>query len=114
MYIYIYIFIYIYHTFKGFPGGSDGKESACNGGDPGSILGSGRSPADRNTPVFFPGESHRQRSLAGCSPWGHKESDMTEPLHFHFSLSHRSLTSMTVLIENFITPQKRKKKVVAV
>ena len=30
------------------------------------------------TPVFLPGESHRQRSLAGNSPWGHKESDMTE------------------------------------
>jgi len=27
------------------------------------------------TPVFFPGESHRQRSLAGYSPWGHKELD---------------------------------------
>ena len=32
------------------------------------------------TPVFLPGESHGQRSLAGCSPWGHKESDTTEPL----------------------------------
>ena len=31
-------------------------------------------------PVFLPGESHRQRSLAGCSPWGHKESDTTERL----------------------------------
>ena len=30
------------------------------------------------TPVFLPGESHEQRSLAGCSPWGHKESDTTE------------------------------------
>ena len=30
------------------------------------------------TPVFLPGEFHGQRSLAGCSPWGHKESDMTE------------------------------------
>ena len=29
-------------------------------------------------PVFLPGESHRQRSLAGYSPWGHKESDVTE------------------------------------
>ena len=32
----------------GFPGGSDGKESACNSGDPGSILGSGRSPGEGN------------------------------------------------------------------
>ena len=30
------------------------------------------------TPVFLPGKSRRQRSLAGYDPWGHKESDMTE------------------------------------
>ena len=30
------------------------------------------------TPVFLPGEFHRQRNLMGYSPWGHKESDMTE------------------------------------
>ena len=30
------------------------------------------------TPVFLPGESHGHRSLAGCSPWGRKESDMIE------------------------------------
>ena len=39
------------------------------------------------TPVLLPGKSHGQRSLVGCSPWGHEESDMTEWLHFHFSLS---------------------------
>ena len=39
------------------------------------------------TPVLLPGESHRRRSLVGCSPWGHEESDTTEWLHFHFSLS---------------------------
>ena len=39
------------------------------------------------TPVLLPGKSHGQRSLVGCSPWGHKESDMTEQLHFQFSLS---------------------------
>ena len=32
------------------------------------------------TPVFLPGESHGQRSLVGCVPWGHKESDTTEQL----------------------------------
>ena len=32
-------------------------------------------------------KSHGQRSLVGCSPWGHEESDTTERLHFHFSLS---------------------------
>ena len=39
------------------------------------------------TPVFLPGKSQGRRSLVGCSPWGHEESDMTERLHFHFSLS---------------------------
>ena len=39
------------------------------------------------TPVLLPEKSHGQRSLVGCSPWGHKESDTKETLHFHFSLS---------------------------
>ena len=39
------------------------------------------------TPVLLPGKSHGQRSLVGYSPWGHEESDTTEWLHFHFSLS---------------------------
>ena len=51
-YIYIYICIHIHiHILKymwGFPGGSDGKESACNAGDLGSIPGLGRSPGEGN------------------------------------------------------------------
>ena len=39
------------------------------------------------TPVLLPGKSHGWRTLVGCSPWGRKESDTTERLHFHFSLS---------------------------
>ena len=39
------------------------------------------------TPVLLPGESHGWRSPVGCSPWGLEESDMTERLHFYFSLS---------------------------
>ena len=39
------------------------------------------------TPVLLPGKSHGRRSLVGCSPWGREESDMTEWLPFHFSLS---------------------------
>ena len=39
------------------------------------------------TPVLLPGKSHGQRSLVGCSTWGHEESDTTEQLHFHFPLS---------------------------
>ena len=37
--------------------------------------------------VLLPGKSHGRRSLVGCSPWGREESDTTEQLHFHFSLS---------------------------
>ena len=39
------------------------------------------------TPVLLPGKSHGRRSLVGCKPWGREESDTTERLHFHFSLS---------------------------
>ena len=39
------------------------------------------------TPVLLPEKSHGRRSLVGCSPWGCKESDTTERLHFHFSFS---------------------------
>ena len=39
------------------------------------------------TPVLLPGKSHGRRSLVGCSPCGCQESDTTERLHFHFSLS---------------------------
>ena len=38
----------------------------------------------QSTPVLLPGKSHGQRSLVGYSPCCHKESDMTEQLHFHF------------------------------
>ena len=53
-----------YTSIMGFPGNSDGKEPACNAGDLTSILRLGRYP------VFFPGEFHGQRSLAGYSPMG--------------------------------------------
>ena len=73
----------------GFPRGSDGKEYACNAEDPSLIPGSG-DPRGREwlpTAVFLPGEFYGQRSLAGYSPWGHKESNKTErlTLSLHFS-----------------------------
>ena len=55
------------------PGGSDGKESACHAGDPGSIPESGRSPGEGSgqpTPALLPGESQGERSLVGHSPGG--------------------------------------------
>ena len=51
------------------------KESACNAGDLDLIPGSGRPPGEGNGKLkvaFLPGESHGQRSLGGCSPWGWK------------------------------------------
>ena len=63
----------------GFPIWHSGKESACQykshkrcGFDPWQC-----------TPVFLPGKSHGQRSLAGYSPWDHKETDTTEQLPTH-------------------------------
>ena len=64
-----------------FPGGSEGKVSACNAGDLGSIPGSGRSPGKGNgNPLQYSclEKSHGQRNLVGYSPQGCKESDMTE------------------------------------
>ena len=70
----------------GFPGGLSQKESTCNSGHTGElglIPGSGRFSWRRKwppTPVFLPGESQGQRSLAGYRPWGHSESGTTERL----------------------------------
>ena len=67
----------------GVPGGSDGKESTCQCRRPRVDPWVGKIPWRREwlpIPVFLPGESHRQRSLSGYSPWSHKESDMTERL----------------------------------
>ena len=72
---------------SGFPGashptgGSAGKESACNVGDLGSIPGLERSSGGgHGNPLQYSSleNPHRQGSLEGCSPWGLKESDMTE------------------------------------
>ena len=70
---------FIYHFFierNGLPSGSDGKESACNVGDLGSIPGSGRFPREGNGyPLQYSclRNSMHRRALEGYSPWGHKE-----------------------------------------
>ena len=64
-----------------FPGGSDGKESACNAGDLGLIPGSGRSPGEGNGYLLQYSclkKFHGQRSLADYSPAGIKESNTTK------------------------------------
>ena len=73
----------VHTTILDFPGGSDAKESTCNAGDPDLIPGLGGSPGEGNgntLQYFCLEKSHRQRSLTGYSPWGCKESDMTEQL----------------------------------
>ena len=68
----------------GFPGGTDGKESACGEGDLGLIPGLGRSPGGGlGNPLQYSYLENPQgpRSLVGCSPWGSKELDMTEQLN---------------------------------
>ena len=62
-------------------GGSDGKESACNVGDPDSIPGLRRSPGEGNTlQQFCLKNSMDRESWRATAPGGHKESDMTEQL----------------------------------
>ena len=85
----------IWQQVMSFLDGSVCKESACStkdAGDPDSTSGFGRPSWGRKwqpTPVFLPGESHGQRSLAAYSPKGCKESDKIEQLsmkHLHFLL----------------------------
>ena len=67
-------------VFLGFPGGSDGKESACNVGHLGSIPGLGRSPGGGHSNPLHCScleNPHGQRSLAGYSPRGCTELDTT-------------------------------------
>ena len=78
-------------VYEGFLGSLAGKESACNVGDLGSIPGSGRLPGGRHgNPLQYSclENPHGQKSLVGYSPWGHKESDMTEWLS---TAQHNSL-----------------------
>ena len=65
----------------GFPGGSDGKESARNAGDLGLIPGSERSSGEANgnsLQYSYLENSVNRGAWVGYSPWGHKESNMTE------------------------------------
>ena len=73
----------IFGASQCFPGGSDGKESACNAGDLGLIPRLGRSPGGGNGNPLQSScleNPHGQRSLAGYCPWGGKELDTTERL----------------------------------
>ena len=64
---------------RGFPGGSEGKESACNAGDPGSVPGLGRSlgEGNGNRLQYSCLENPMDRGAWQASPWGHEESETT-------------------------------------
>ena len=84
-------------SLGGFPG-SEGKESACSPGNPGSIPGLGRSPGEENgSPLqcFFLKNPIDRKSLVGCSLWDHRESDMTEWLSMH-ACHHLGILSLNL------------------
>ena len=85
--VYVVCVSVIMYVCELFPGGSDGRASACNARDPGSIPGLGRSPGGGNgNPLQYSCLENFQglRSLVGYSPWGHKGLDTTEQLHFTY------------------------------
>ena len=56
-----------------------------------------------NTIVLLPGKSHGERSLVGYSPWGHKESDMTERLQFTLAIIENiAITLLSCSFQYFI------------
>ena len=70
-----------YSWVRGLPSGDSGKEPTCQCRRPWFEPCVRKIPCRRawqSTPVFLPGEPHGQRSLVGCSPRGHKESDTTD------------------------------------
>ena len=98
----------------GFPGGSVGKESTCNVGDLGSVPGLGRSPGggQGNPPQYSCLENPQgQRSLAGCSSWSHKESDMTEQL---IANTLHCTAETNTRLQSSYTPIKNSKKKIAI
>ena len=81
LYISRLILCLLLHLLLSFPGDSDGKASACNVEDPGSIAVLGRSPGEGNgNPLqyFCPENPIDGGNLVGYRPWGHKELEMTE------------------------------------
>ena len=94
----------IKYAVLGFPGGSDGKQYACNAGDPGLIPGLGRlSGEGKRNPLQYSclENPHGQRSLAGYSPWGHKHLDTTEQLSTARTGLHHLCQFMFVYVRTF-------------
>ena len=82
---------HFHFIYRDFPGGPDGKESACNAGGLGLLPGLGKSPGGgHGNPLQHASleKPHGQRSLVGYSPWGCEESDMTEQLNTARARAH--------------------------
>ena len=88
-----------------FPGVADGKESACNEGDPGSIPGLGTSNRKwQPTPVSLSAEFHGRRSWAGYSPWDHRVGNdcATQQQQQQTSLCHRTKVENAIVQLNYM------------
>ena len=108
------------HTYLGFPGGSEGKESTCNAGETGSIPGSGRFPWRREclpTPVFLPGEFHGQKEPSGLQSmelqrvrhnWVTNTDThiytciITQPMHIYYICSKKKKKSFCFFFTTFL------------
>ena len=83
----------------GFPGGSDGKESACDAGNPGSIPGSGRSFGEGNGnphQYSYLESSMNRGAWRGYSPWGHM------PVELMLTLSKYTKLGITHSVSFFV------------
>ena len=81
-------------TIMDFPGGSEGKSICLQYGRPGFDPWVRKIPCRRKwqpTPVLLPGKSHGQRSLVGYSPWGHKETRLSD---FTFTFSTNEVATI--------------------
>ena len=100
---FLYGFLQTNSIVLGFPGEANGRELACHSGDKrrhqfdpwcqANPLEEGIAA----TPLFLPGESHGQKSLAAYAPWGHKESDMTDTTQ-HVCTAFRKNFSATIFL----------------
>ena len=99
---FLFSFAFYFSFHRDFPGGSDGKSICLQCGRPGFDPWVGKIPWRRKwqpTPVLLPGKSHGQRSLAGCSPWGRKELDMTSlSLSLSTSITYRNSAPLQLFI----------------
>ena len=89
----------------GFPGISNGRESACNAGDLDLISKLGRSAGEGNgNPLQYSclENSSGQRSLLGYSPWGCKESDIAERLTHRLNFEHKLSCLLFVASDKFL------------